>query len=151
MESILQKNQCKKFTKNINFCGKPCKMHVEIRYDDECNNGHNSFSIMGDIIIDGKYELSGCIHKEITTFFPKLKHLIKWHFMTSEGPLYYIDNTIFEFKRGNIKQAKMWAIWGITPLDTNVSLLANEHFLKKRLPYIMKAFKKDIKNLGFIF
>lgn len=151
MKSTLQKSQYKKFTKNINFEGKPCVMTVKIQYDDECENGHNSFSITGDIKNSRRYEMGGCIHEEIAKFFPEFKHLIKWHLMTSEGPLYYIDNTTFEFKRGNIEQAKMWAVWGVTPLDTDVNLRADVSFLMRRLPYIMEAFKKDIEALEFIF
>lgn len=93
--SILTKNQKQVFTKNIIWEGKPHVMKVTISYDDECNNGHNTFSITGKI---GNYrdcKIGGCIHNEIEKYFPEFKHLIKWHLVSSDGPLYYIENTIY--------------------------------------------------------
>lgn len=157
MESILQKSQYEKFTKNIIYQGKSCIISAVLRYDDKCNNGHNTFSITGSIK-GGEYrhygyEINegGCIHDQISRFFPEFKHLIKYHLMSSKGPLHYIANTIYWFNEGEIEFAKSSAIWGITPLDTNINLLADKLFLEKRLPYIMKAFKKDIEKLNFVF
>ena len=45
--SILTKNQKQVFTKNIIWEGKPSIITCTIRYDDECNNGHNTFVITG--------------------------------------------------------------------------------------------------------
>ena len=157
MESILQKSQYKKFTKKIDYQSESCIMSVILRYDDKCDNGYNIFSITGSIK-GGKYrhycyeiEEGGCIHDQISRFFPEFKYLIKYHLMSSKGPLHYIANTIYWFNKGEIELAKSSAIWGITPLDTNINLLADEQFLKKRLPYIIKAFKKDIEKFGFVF
>jgi len=74
---------------------------VEIRYDDQCGNGHNTFSITGEIISPegdprcGLVLISGCIHDEISKHFPELRHLLKWHGMSSDGPLHYIANTLY--------------------------------------------------------
>ena len=35
--------------------GEPAKMRVNIRYDDNCGNGHNSFAITADIKNAKKY------------------------------------------------------------------------------------------------
>lgn len=157
MKSILQKSQYKKFTKKIVYQNKNCIMSVVLRYDDRCNNGYNTFSITGSIK-GGQHrhygyeiETGGCIHEQIAKFFPEFKHLIKYHLMSSKGPLHYIANTIYLFNKGEIELAKTSAIWGITPLDTNIDLLANEQFLKNRLPYIIKNFKKDIEKIDFVF
>lgn len=156
LKSVLTKNQKQTFTKIIKFEGKPCKMTVNIRYDDECNNGHNTFSITGVInqLSVRKWDSTicdGCIHEEIAKYFPEFKHLIKWHLCNSDGPMYYVPNTKHWVKNNNITNAKRSAIWGVTPLDTdgNVQLLDDEEFLMGRLPFLLEAFKKDIEALGF--
>ena len=61
-------------------------LKVKIRYDDECGNGHNSFSITCQY---------GCAHDLIETLCPDLAYLIKWHLCSSDGPMHYIDNTLY--------------------------------------------------------
>ena len=155
LKSVLTRNQKQTFTKMIKFEGKPCKMTVNIRYDDECNNGHNTFSITGTINelgvrIDSMI-CAGCIHEEIKKYFPEFKHLIKWHLCSSDGPMYYMANTKYWVKNNNIANAKKSAIWGVTSQDTdnNLKLLDDEVFLMGRLPFLLKAFKKDIEALNF--
>lgn len=125
MKSTLTKNQKKTFKKIIVEGKKKKLMTVTVRYDDECNNGHNSFSITGTIYrlfssyeyrLDTKngcsilirendnkiislrnliVESCGCIHKYIEKYFPELSHLIKWHHCSSEGPMHYVANTVY--------------------------------------------------------
>ena len=97
--SILTKNQKQKFTKVIDYDGIKADIIATIRYDDECGNGHNSFSITGDIYkhnrrSDASMICCGCIHDEIKKYFPELSHLIKWHHMNSNMPMHYISNSI---------------------------------------------------------
>jgi hypothetical protein len=61
MKSILTKNQKRKFEREMVIDGEPAKMIVTIRYDDECNNGHNSFAITAHL-----YD-RGCIRGEAFT------------------------------------------------------------------------------------
>jgi hypothetical protein len=76
---------------------------AEVRYDDDCGNGHNSFSITGVIrAIDKRInprdngELAGgCLHEEIAKAFPELAPFIKWHLTSSDGPMHYIANTMY--------------------------------------------------------
>lgn len=101
MESVLTKSQFKTFTKNINYEGTTCTMSVTLRYDDECNNGHNTFSITGRIkgghcrFNSYEIDMGGCIHDEIKKYFPEFAHLIKWHLCSSDEPMYYIENTLY--------------------------------------------------------
>lgn len=83
--------------KKVDFDGKPHQMVVEIRYDDECRNGHNSFGITGSISIGNRRdpEVCGCIHGEIKALMPELAPLIKWHMMNSDGPLHYPGNATY--------------------------------------------------------
>lgn len=81
------------------------RIRAEIRYDDELNNGHNSFAITGEIFrmvkhprdkYGRKIEIAGgCIHEEIAAAFPELAHLIRWHLFDSSGPMHYVANTIY--------------------------------------------------------
>jgi hypothetical protein len=61
-------------------------LKVVIRYDDECGNGHNTFSITSQ---------DGCTHDLIASLCPDLAHLIKWHLCSSDGPMHYIANTLY--------------------------------------------------------
>lgn len=97
MKSILTKNQKKTETK---FLSDGSVIRIEIRYDDECGNGHNSFAITGEMYSKrewGKKEPSicGCIHEEIKQHFPEYAHLIKWHGVSSKEPMHYIANSLY--------------------------------------------------------
>lgn len=63
---------------------------VFLRYDDDCGDGHNSFSITGEC--DGNM---GCIHDTIAKYAPHLIPYLKWHLCSSDGPMYYIENTTY--------------------------------------------------------
>jgi hypothetical protein len=72
---------------------------VLVRYDDRCGNGHNTFSITANIDRKrrGRWEeyAGGCCHDDIARFFPDLKPFIKWHLVSSDGPLHYKSNTCY--------------------------------------------------------
>lgn len=69
-------------------------MSVEIRFDDNCRNGHASFAITGDGKRNGRWDFGGCCHDEIAQRFPELKPLIKWHLCSTDGPMHYVANTL---------------------------------------------------------
>lgn len=76
--------------------GEPAFLRVEIRHDDQCKNGHNSFAITGDIRgATGRDIAGGCLHDDIARVFPELAHLIKWHLSSTDGPMHYIANTCY--------------------------------------------------------
>ena len=95
MESVLTKSQFKTFTKTINYDGVKCQMTVKLSYDDDDGNGHNTFSITGEIKHKRDYISGGAIHDEIKKYFPEFTHLIKWYLCTSQGPMCYIENTLY--------------------------------------------------------
>lgn len=83
-------------TRQIEFEGQKARITVNISFDDECKNGHNSFSITGDIRNTyGRDIVGGCIHNEVAKHFPELAHLIKWHLCSTDGPMHYIANTLY--------------------------------------------------------
>lgn len=70
---------------------------AEMRFDDECGNGRHSFAATATIMRPraSDIEAGGCLHEEIARYFPELTRLIKWHLVSSDGPLHYIANTIY--------------------------------------------------------
>jgi hypothetical protein len=41
------------------------------------------------------WSMGGCIHDELTKYFPELAHLIKWHLCSTDGPMHYVSNTMY--------------------------------------------------------
>lgn len=78
--------------------GQKVAMHAEIRFDDNCHNGHNSFAITGfgwyDFYKARDWDFGGCCHEMIAEVFPELEPLIKWHLMDTDGPMHYVANTV---------------------------------------------------------
>ena len=102
MNSVLTKKQVKVFKKAYVEDGQEYVLLATVRYDDECRNGHNTFAITGEIWrakqgqpVERDCESCGCIHEDITKRLPKLAPYIKWHLTSSDGPMYYIANTVY--------------------------------------------------------
>lgn len=100
--SVLVKRQTKEVVKEgVEFEGQTYrKVVAEIRFDDQCGNGHNTFTLTGSAWAKGNFrqndpDTCGSIHDLLSKAFPELKHLIKWHGVTSDGPLAYLGNTLF--------------------------------------------------------
>lgn len=103
--------QVKLFRKDLAIDGKPVTIIAEVRHDDECKNGHNSFAITGEVYESYrqhgeptvKHESGktlwlsscGCIHDDIAEHFPELAPLIKWHLCSTDGPMHYVANTVY--------------------------------------------------------
>jgi hypothetical protein len=98
----LTKSQKKQFSKTYHEDGQEYIIIATVRYDDECGNGHNTFSITGEVWkarggrkVGSNCEMAGCIHDAITQHFPELAPLVKWHLCASDGPMHYLANTIY--------------------------------------------------------
>lgn len=106
-ESKLTRNQ--RTTRRTEFRenGRRYELIAEIRYDDQCGNGHNTFAITGSIYdMDapsrkrGKYyekgepTVYGCIHDEIGKHLPELREAIPFHLVSSDGPMHYPGNVL---------------------------------------------------------
>lgn len=72
-------------------------INVEIRFDDGCNNGHSTFAITATVRTPGRRDIDagGCMHEEIARIFPELAHLVKWHSVSTDGPMHYLANTLY--------------------------------------------------------
>lgn len=79
--------------------GEDYRISVDLRFDDQCGNGHETFSITGSVYehVRGRYRdyMAGCIHEEIAKHFPELVHLIKWHLVSADGPMHYLGNACY--------------------------------------------------------
>lgn len=77
--------------------GRGAQLTVNLRFDDQCKNKHNTFAITGDVTIPRRRdsEARGCLDDEIATVFPELAHLIKWHLCSTDGPIHYLANTLY--------------------------------------------------------
>lgn len=87
--------------KRVEFTERGRKMILIARaeYGDDCKNGHNTFSVTGEIWTNPKgrdCESCGCLHEDISRLIPEWAPLLKWHLFDAEnGPLHYIANTVF--------------------------------------------------------
>lgn len=99
--SVLVKCQVKKFGPvSVEGYGPGGRLVVEVRYDDECGNGYNRFSVTGKIDTTAsrrrdELETGGMLHEEISKYFPLLAPLVKWHLCSSDGPLHYLASTVY--------------------------------------------------------
>lgn len=164
------------------------RIKAHLRYDDECRNGHNTFAITGTIdrwevrhgYASWAEDSGGCVHEEIVKHFPEFAHLIKWHLTSSDGPMYYVENTLYwlgwqgwcDGKPGsppNLQHARNMAVWPELPEEFLAPLLPGgitggqsrglftqlqdpiKQALNERLPALMQEFKRDMEALGFIY
>ena len=115
--TVLTKSQSFKKSQTYTENGDTYNIIVNIRYDDECGNGHNTFAITGNIYRQTKSgrwtdDVGGCIHDEIAKRFPEYAKYIKWHLTSSDEPMHYIANTLYHagnrdcwgLKKGEFKQ-----------------------------------------------
>ena len=86
------------FGRPIEGYGKGATLSVELRFDDNCRNGHETFSITGKVRRPGQrdIEAGGWLHDDIAKVFPELAPLIKWRFTSTDGPIHYVTNTCYQ-------------------------------------------------------
>lgn len=113
-KSILIKSQKKHFSKsNVLIDGEKIDITATVQYDDECGNGHNSFSITGEYYQAGKRHTDnnmiscGCIHEAIVQAFPELEPFIKWHLTSTDEPMHYVANTTYHARDTDTKGKKV--------------------------------------------
>lgn len=154
--SILVKKQVKTFgPRPIDGYGANAAMTVTVRYDDQCGNGHNAFAITAEVRRPrrSRIEAGGCMHAEIARLFPELAPYIKWHLVSSDGPMHYIANTVYmagEGKPRDLNLARQAAVW---PDASDAELMSDNlaERLAARLPALMLEFKAAVESLGFVY
>lgn len=145
--SVLTKKQTKTFRwDNAPTKGRePVTIIAEVRHDDECGNGHNTFAVTAEIYgleyHRGEPSVEhpngnklymhscGCCHEEIAEHFPELAPLIKWHGTSTDQPTHYVANGLYwaghqGFRDGkdnsppNLAYLEGTVIWGVLPGET---------------------------------
>lgn len=81
----------------IDGWGAGATIQAEARFDDQCNNGHESFAITAEIRRLGRRDCEawGCLHDEIAKAFPELAPLINFHLVSTDSPIHYVANTLY--------------------------------------------------------
>ncbi len=161
--SILTKQQYKSFgPRAIDGYGPGAALWVHVRFDDECNNGHNTFAITGSVRVPKARDIvaGGCLHEDIAKAFPELQKYIKWHLCSTDGPMHGITNTIYHasdkdhwgHRRGEPCQWEHFIRFGNSPVSHK---LADKFFkfLKERhgtgdFSVVGIAHDKDVKTYG---
>lgn len=94
--------------KFITYNGIKSIIYVKIRLNDKCRNGHEDFSITGDIYenrtgskSDKYFVIGGCIHEEILKYFPQFKIFVDLHLCDFKGiPMHPIANGFYHLQTG---------------------------------------------------
>lgn len=100
-ESVLTKRQQLTFGPlSIEGYGDGGTITASVRFDDQCGNGHNTFSVTADIHTTASrqrndIEAGGCLHDEIAKSFPDLARFIKWHLVRTDAPMGYSGNATY--------------------------------------------------------
>jgi len=112
-------------------------MQCELRLDDNCGNGFNSFAITGESgycdaalkARGGGYRLQadsfGCLHEDAARVFPELAHLIPFHLFDTRGPMHYPANAIYLAgdrdcwgkRKGEVKSTAPRVMFGDSPFE----------------------------------
>lgn len=125
------------------------RLDVELRFDDECRNGHETFTITAGLYINGRLDACGRLHREIIDAYPELAPLVKWHLCSTDGPIHCAANTLYYIKEGHLNYARAAAIW---PDATEEQLkAATRETLEARLPALMAEFKAAMLGAGFVW
>lgn len=146
-ESKLTKSQTKTLEKLL---PNNEKITVKLRYDDQCNNGHNTFAMtheLRDLSRRGEAGMisCGCGHELIAEHFPELAKYIKWHLTSSDGPMHYVSNAMY-----HVSKRDCWGKLKGEPRQWETKIFFND----VPIPYELKSEKfikwlkeQDVKSL----
>jgi hypothetical protein len=93
---------------------------IKIRLNDECKNGHQDFSITGDLYEgsgrdDRSFISGGCIHEEILQDCPEYKLFIDLHLCDYNGiPMHAVANGYYHLSQGEMTKEKYCEYYRIT-------------------------------------
>lgn len=130
-------------TKVIQYYGREATIKAELRFDDNCGNGHQTFSMTGDVRYPRArdIETGGCIHELLAEHFPALAPLAAWHLFDTRGPMHYPGNALFLAGerdcwgklKGEPKQWSTFVLFGDSPIGHKCKAPFVD-FIRGRLP-----------------
>jgi hypothetical protein len=162
MTTLTQDQKLTFKTTYVNEFGKDEKLVAVVRFDDQCGNGHNTFSVTGTIYVGGRDIAGGCLHDDIGERFPELAPFIKWHLTSTDGPMHYIANTVYHAgnyqatlrvdggKDRNLDRARSTAVWP-DATDEELTDAGLDERLADRLPALMVDFRAAVESLGLVY
>lgn len=121
-------------------------VYATIKLNDECRNGHNDFSITGEVYEKGKPKKDkymvccGCCHEEILEAFPEFKIFVDLHLCSSDGyPMFLGQNAAYWISLGEDEKAMN-------------DLRCDSDMYDKLYPYYIDnlLFKKAIADYGLL-
>jgi len=155
--TTLTRNQFVEKYREYTEDGEPRAAVLILHYDDQCGNGHNTFSATIGVYevhngTRGEWCEGGANNDLIARVFPEYAKYLRWHLVSSNGPLHYIANTTYHAgdNERDLDAARHAAVW---PDATDEDLISPglKERLEARLPKIMEDFKHDMEALGFIY
>lgn len=146
MTSILcKKNQRKVFgPRAFRSYGEHVMLTAIVEYGDDCGNGHNTFSVTADLRERGRDIGGGCMHDAIAEVFPELAPFIKWHLVSSDGPMHYIANTLYLAGKRDC-----WGKLKGEPKSYETKIRFGDNPILHTLPRKFVAFLKDAAPYDF--
>ena len=114
---------------------------VVLQYDDRRVNGHKTFF---SITVLG-HGFGGPMHDEIREVFPEFANLIKWHLVSADGPMHYMDNTLFHARKDKGRGLVYARNAAVAP-RARLEQLQDPVWLKKRLPRLLSNFRKAMAD-----
>lgn len=135
--------------------GPGAMMRVDVRFDDECRNGHETFAITADVTTAESRRrrdiaAGGCLHDDISEHFPELASLLPWRLTSTDGPMHYPGNAVYLAGDRELDAARRAAVW---PDATDEDLMREDlrEVLTARLPDLMARFRAAMLAAGFIY
>ena len=100
MSTLTKRQRIKLGPKLFTVKGEQYRITADVRHDDDCGNGYNSFSILCTVEKKARnhrwtFYSGGCQHEEFSKHWPEYAHLTKWHGCGTNQPTHYIANTLY--------------------------------------------------------
>jgi hypothetical protein len=144
--STLTKKQTKIIPARLDPDDPSERVTVNVRFDDECNNGHNTFAVTCDIHEKrhGRWVDvgGGADHETIARVFPELEPYLKWHLCSTDGPMHYVANTIYHAKEIPAETNEFWVYLCDPSINITRKLLGI--FSKEDVVLIRERYPDDV-------
>lgn len=77
--------------------GVKCRVAVDIHWYRLGGNEHKHLSIIGMVSDSTGKWLQSCgqVAEDIARVYPELRHILKWHLCSLDGPMFYLENTLY--------------------------------------------------------
>lgn len=132
-------------TKTYMEDGAQYQLTATIQYADECNNGHNDFTItaeLREICLNNRRRWvgGGCLHEEILQRMPELKQFVDLHLSDQDGaPMFAISNGLHwikKYQEGETGLDTIMRHFRVSETDAKVLAISEDEL---HLKYLMRS------------